>query len=99
MDEAVAFKLEHESDSIASIARKFSVNASTLSRRLRKAQKSKEEHDALYRGKLNKAQEAELIKWIDRLSHGGCPPTHSMLRNFADEISGKRLAKTGLFAL
>jgi hypothetical protein len=97
MEDAIKWKQEHESDSFRSIALQFKVNRTTLSRHWNKQQKSMEEHNAFHRGKLNLAQEAELVQHIDRLSLRGCPPTHSMLRNFAREISGKSIGKNWSF--
>jgi hypothetical protein len=70
-------------------AKKYGVERSTLSRRWRGVQGSRA---AQYENQrlLSDRQELELVQYIDGLCQRGLPPTRSMLRNFATEISGKQ---------
>jgi hypothetical protein len=75
------------------IAKKYGVDRTTLSRRHRGGQAPpsvKHENQRL----LNDLQETELVKYIDRLTVRGLPPTRNMIRNFASQIAGKEAGKS-----
>jgi hypothetical protein len=74
------------------LATKHGVDRSTLSRHHRGVQSS---HQNQYENQriLNNQQSKELIKWINQLTERGLPPSHSMLRNFAKEITGNKPGK------
>lgn len=82
-----------EKPNYAQVARKFGVDRSTLSKRHRGLQGSRTEQ---YENKrlLNDAQERELVEYITRLCERGLPPTKSMLRNFASQISQQEVGKS-----
>lgn len=74
------------------ISKKFDVHRSTLSKRHRGKQCSRE---AQYENQrvLNDQQAKELVQYINRLSERGLQLSHEMLRNFAKEITGKKPGK------
>lgn len=81
-----------EKINITQVAKSYGVDRSTLGRRYRGVQQSR---DAQYDSQrlLNKQQSRELIKWIKRLTDRGIPPTTAMLNNFARELSRKEPGK------
>ncbi|KAF2176625.1 hypothetical protein K469DRAFT_399391 [Zopfia rhizophila CBS 207.26] len=66
-------------------ANKYGCDRSTLSKRFRGVQRSREEKHENQRH-LNNQQEKSLLQYIDDLCKRGLPPTHHMLQNFAKEI-------------
>lgn len=78
-----------EKPNYSQIAKKYGVDRNKLSRRFRGVQGSRA---AQYENQqlLNNVQELELVKYIDKLCGRGLPPTKQMIRNFAQEISGKQ---------
>jgi transposase-like protein len=68
-----------------SIADKFGVNRSTLSRRHKGCQAPREA-EGLNRRLLSPQQELTLVKYIEDLTKRGLPPTRDMIRNYASEI-------------
>jgi hypothetical protein len=74
------------------VAKKYSVDRSTLSKRHRGVQRSRS-YQYENQQVLNNEQSKTLIKWINDLTERGLPPSHEMLRNFAKEISGNRPGK------
>ena len=79
----------------AAIARKFNVNRSTLSRRHRgvTVTKSRLRED---QSLLTAQQESDLVAYINKLTERGTPPTNSMVKTFALELSHKRPGKSWL---
>ena len=74
------------------VAKKYSANRTTLSKRHRGLQQSRDiqyENQSL----LNHQQEKTLVQYIDKLTERGLPPSKQMIRNFAAEISGKEPGK------
>ncbi len=82
------------SDSInyTKTAQEFSVDQNTLSRRHRGVQASRATKSQ-NKQSLSPQQESELIKYIEKLSSQGLPPTHEMIRNFASEIAENYIRK------
>ena len=76
----------------AKIAKKHGVNRVTLSKRHRGIQRSRQDQYENQRI-FNNQQSKELIKWINNLTERGLPPSQSMLRNFAKEITGNKPGK------
>ena len=74
------------------IADKHGVNRSTLSRRHRGVQGTRESQYDDQR-LLNNQQSKTLIQWINELTKRGLPPSNEMLNNFAKEICGKEPGK------
>ena len=74
------------------IADKHGVHRSTLSRRHRGVQGTRESQYDDQR-LLNNQQSKTLIQWINELTKRGLPPSNEMLNNFAKEICGKEPGK------
>lgn len=74
------------------IAKKHGIDRNTLSRRHRGVQASK---TAQYENQqlLNNQQTKALLNWIEKLTDRGLYPTHEMLRNWTQEITGIRPGK------
>lgn len=70
------------------VADKYGVDRLTLSRRWRGVTHSRAEQ---YQNQqlLTPIQEQKLVQYIDKLSGRGLPPTRSMIRNFAGDITRK----------
>jgi transposase-like protein len=76
----------------ARVAREYGVDRNTLSRRHRGVQGTsaqKAENERL----LTQLQEKELIKYINRLTKRGLPPTREIVCNFTLETAGKQAGK------
>ena len=79
-----------ESFSYAQIARDFGVEPTTLARRHRgtsSARNTKIQNQLA----LHPQQEEQLVRYIQRLTEQGIPPTRSMIRNFASQVAKKQL--------
>jgi hypothetical protein len=76
-----------EKVNITKIAEKYGVNRSTLSRRFNGVTRSKQAH---YNNQqfLNDEQSNTLVKWVNRLTERGLPPTRQTLANLAKDITG-----------
>ena len=82
-----------DSPNYAATAKKnFNVNRSTLSRRHRGITASVKESKQTTSIHSNQ-QEKELIRYINKLTERGIPPTNAMIRVFAHNISGKQPGK------
>ena len=89
IDEAIEdlkSRKEGEQFSLREIAKKYSVERSTLGRRWRGVTSSKEEGYAKQQA-LSPQQEMELVRYIKRLTKRGLPPTREMIRNFSSEVA------------
>lgn len=76
----------------AQVAKLYGVDRSVLSRRHRGVCTSRDQQYENQRH-LNNVQERELVQYIEALCKRGLPPTASMIRNFAAEISKKPVGK------
>ena len=74
----------------AQIARKYGVAVSTLSQRHRGVSSSRA-IKAQNQQALHPQQETELLRYIERLTTQGLPPTRPMIRRFASSIARKEL--------
>jgi transposase-like protein len=74
-----------EQFSYREVAKRFSVNRTTLSRRHRGVAQSRATV-AQQQQLLNPPIEAELLKYIERLTEKGLPPTREMVSNFAGAV-------------
>ena len=76
-----------EKPNYAAVATEYGCDRSTLSKRHRGVQGTRQ---AQYESQrvLNDAQSAELVRWVHKLTEKGLPPLNEMLRNFAKEIRG-----------
>jgi len=72
-------------------ARKWCVERTTLAKRHRGETKTVEEASSSSIQKLNSMQEKVLLEHINKLSDRGIPPTPQIVKNIAEEISGKKL--------
>ncbi|KAM4067689.1 Tc5 transposase DNA-binding domain-containing protein [Hirsutella rhossiliensis] len=82
IDEALDFLKSSESVNYADTARKFNCK-----------QRSRRDADSLYKSRLSKQQERDLIAYIHKLSARGIPPTLSMIKNFAQDIAKVEVGK------
>jgi len=73
--------------------RRFKVNHTTISRRIKGVTYLREEVDLLYRQSLISTQEKVLVEQINRLADRRVPPTSQMAKNLAEEIRGKEVGK------
>lgn len=87
IDEALEFLKSSESINYAKTARRFNCDETTLRRRHQGKQRSRRDADSLYKSRLSKQQERELIAYIRKLSARGIPPTLTMIKNFAQDIA------------
>jgi hypothetical protein len=74
----------------AQITRKYGVAVSTLSQRHRGVSSSRA-IKAQNQQALHPQQEQELLRYIERLTRQGLPPTRPMIRRFASSIARKEL--------
>jgi hypothetical protein len=86
IEEALADLALQESPNYKRTAKKYGVTRTVLSRRHRGLCRSIHEAREFQR-LLSTEQEAALINHINKLSEAGIPPTPSMVRVFAFEIS------------
>ncbi|KID96268.1 DDE superfamily endonuclease, CENP-B-like protein, partial [Metarhizium majus ARSEF 297] len=87
IDEALKFLESSESSNYAKTARRFNCDETTLRRRHQGKQRSRRDADSLYKSRLSKQQERELVAYIHKLSSRGIPPTLTMMKNFAQDIA------------
>ncbi|EAA64493.1 hypothetical protein AN2382.2 [Aspergillus nidulans FGSC A4] len=81
-----------EQFSYAQNAKKFGVSRSTLSRRHRGVQGSKKQQYENMQF-LNPQQTKELINYINKQAKKGLFSSNEMVKNFAEEIAGKKAGK------
>jgi hypothetical protein len=82
-----------EETSYTRIAAKYNVDRSTLCRRHRGSQVPRQAQN-LNRRALNPQQELELIRYIEKLTQQGLPPTRDMIRNFASKVAHQTLSES-----
>jgi hypothetical protein len=75
------------------IADKYGVSRSTLSRRHRGVQGQARTKN-INQQKLSPPQELELIRYIERLTKQGLPPTREMIQNFASKVAHQPLSES-----
>ncbi|KAJ6436785.1 DDE superfamily endonuclease, CENP-B-like protein [Purpureocillium lavendulum] len=93
IDEALAFLKSSDVINYAATARRFNCDETTLRRRHQGKQRSRRDADRLYKSRLSKQQERDLIAYIHKLSSRGIPPTLSMIKNFAQDIAKTEVGK------
>jgi hypothetical protein len=76
----------------AQIAKKFGVEPTTLARRHKGASTSRNTK-AQNQQALHPQQEAELVRYLERLHRRGLPPTRAMIQNFASQIAQRELGE------
>ncbi|KAF7576139.1 hypothetical protein PtrM4_003790 [Pyrenophora tritici-repentis] len=82
-----------EQFSYTKIAAKHGVVRSTLTRR-HQGQTSSERDKNFNQQKLNPQQELELVRYIEKLTKRGIPPTREMVRNFSSEVAHQQLSES-----
>jgi hypothetical protein len=87
-NEIAAFESQKPGEKLTlqACANKYSVERSTLGRRIR-GQTRLIEAKATSQQKLNPQQEIELIEYIRNLTKRGLPPTREIIQNFASEVA------------
>ena len=71
---------------VLATAKKFNLSESTLRRRWKSIQLSREEASSKYRQRLTTTQEKVLIEHINYLSDRSLSPTSNIIRNLAEEL-------------
>jgi hypothetical protein len=90
---AIADLESQERINYAATATKWGLKRSTLSRRHRGKTSSRQDANSYTRQQLTDSQEKTLIKYINKLSDRGFPPTPQIVKNLAEEIAGVALGK------
>ncbi|KAI8399988.1 hypothetical protein FOFC_18807 [Fusarium oxysporum] len=93
IDKALEFLKTSGSINYAATAKKFECDETTLRRRHQGKQRARRDADSLYKSRLSKQQEQDLVTYIRKLSLRGIPPTLSMIRNFAQDIAKIEVGK------
>lgn len=93
IDKALEFLKTSGSINYAATANKFECDETTLRRRHQGKQRARRDADSLYKSRLSKQQEQDLVTYIRKLSLRGIPPTLSMIRNFAQDIAKIEVGK------
>ncbi|KAK2923291.1 hypothetical protein FoTM2_016813 [Fusarium oxysporum f. sp. vasinfectum] len=93
VDKALEFLKTSGSINYAATAKKFECDETTLRRRHQGKQRARRDADSLYKSRLSKQQEQDLVTYIRKLSLRGIPPTLSMIRNFAQDIAKIEVGK------
>jgi hypothetical protein len=78
---------------IAATAKTWGVARETLSKRFRGETGSNQDANSYARRQLTDIQEETLIRYINKLSDRGLPPTPQIVKNLAEEIAGAALGK------
>ncbi|RFU26763.1 hypothetical protein B7463_g9572, partial [Scytalidium lignicola] len=86
MDEAITDLKSQEEPNYSATALKYGVNRTTLARRFKKIQGTREDANSETRQRLNSTQEKVLIGHINRMTDRGMPPTSQIVKNLAEEI-------------
>ncbi|KAI8417006.1 hypothetical protein FOFC_03319 [Fusarium oxysporum] len=93
IDKALEFLKTSGSINYAATAKKFKCDETTLRLRHQGKQRARRDADSLYKSRLSKQQEQDLVTYIRKLSMRGIPPTLSMIRNFAQDIAKIEVGK------
>lgn len=93
IEEALAALRSSDHINYTATADKFKVSRETLRRHHKGLQKSRKDADFKYKTLLTKVQEEQLLIYIEKLTGRRLPPTYQMLRNFAQDLSGKEPRK------
>ncbi|KAL5610899.1 hypothetical protein FOBRF1_007016 [Fusarium oxysporum] len=93
LDKALEFLKTSGSINYVATAKKFECDETTLRRRHQGKQRARRDADTLYKSRLSKQQEQDLVTYIRKLSLRGIPPTLSMIRNFAQDIAKIEVGK------
>ncbi|XP_044714410.1 DDE superfamily endonuclease domain-containing protein [Hirsutella rhossiliensis] len=93
IDEALEFLKLCDTVNYAKTARQFNCDETTLRRRHQGKQRSRRDADSLYKSRLSKQQERDLVAYIRKLSSRGIPPTLPMIKSFAQDIAKIEVGK------
>jgi hypothetical protein len=96
IDKAIrAIELQELRDKIVyqEYADKYHVSRSALSRRHRGVSRSKQAY-AASKQSLTPQQELELVRYIEKLTKRGLPPTREIIKNFASSIAHQQVSES-----
>jgi hypothetical protein len=93
MAKALAELSKQTKPNVSSIADKYKVNRTTLSRHFNGTQRSRSEFLSESRQCLNNAQERVVIDWINQYTERSIPPTSQLVHNVAEEVCGRPINK------
>jgi hypothetical protein len=93
IDKGLEFLKTSGSINYDATAKKFKCDETTLRRRHQGKQRARRDADSLYKSRLSKQQEQDLVTYIRKLPLRGIPPTLSMIRNFAQDIAKIEVGK------
>ena len=96
IDKAIAACNAQEDPCYQAIANEFGVKRTTLLRRYRGVQTSRENVTATYYSLLSKPQQNELVNYINKLFNKGLPPIILVVKMLAMDICKLSLVRTGL---
>ena len=82
-----------ETPNFTATAKKYNISRSTLSRRYKGIQLSRDESASLYRKLLTTAQEEVILKDLNNLLERGMPLTLSILLNLVQEVVKQAISK------
>jgi transposase len=91
--EAIESREPGASSPYRAVAKRFGVSRATLSRRHQGHTRS-HAAEQQRRQLLNPQQEAELVKYIERCTERGLPPTRDMVRNFASAVAEREASES-----
>jgi transposase-like protein len=89
MDAALAEINSSLSINYTAVAKKHNVHPETLRRHHQGKQQSRRAAHFQSHHLLSEEQEQQLLRYIEKLTGRGLPPTYQLLWNIAQEISGK----------
>ncbi|KJZ68852.1 hypothetical protein HIM_11755 [Hirsutella minnesotensis 3608] len=93
IDEALEFLKSCETVNYAKTARRFNCDETTLRRRHQGKQRSRQDADGLYKSRLSKQQERDIVAYNRKLSSRGIPPTLPMIKSFAQDMAKIEVGK------
>ena len=86
MESAIADLESQSRVNYSATAKKWGIKRTTLSRRHKGQTGTREDAASYIHRKLTDVQEETLIKYINKLSDRGLPPTPQIVKNLAEEI-------------
>ena len=93
IEAAIADLESQEHINYRAIAKKWALDRTTLARRHRGETGSNRDATSYTRRQLTDIQEKTLVRYINKLSDRGLPPTPQIVKNLAEKIAGVTLGK------
>ena len=93
LEEALADLRVQDIPNCRATAAKYKVNDTTLTRRFKGIQVSRQDAISEHIQCLTIAEEQQLIQTINNLTNRGIPPTPQMVKNLAEEVIGRMVGK------